>query len=169
MDVVLIRVGDDISALHGRCAHRGARMADGHIEGGTLVCGLHGWRYDTNTGIAPVNPSVALTKFPAWVTGGEVYVDESAVSAFADANPQPYSDDGYQGAWIKPTDTSEEPFVTQIHEFAAHGLSRVGPDGPVDAMGSRAIGSPPGIRSNCCPPSCIGYRCWRTNRSAPKR
>ena len=135
VDLVLIRVGDDISALHGRCAHRGARMADGQIKENTLVCGLHGWRYDINTGIAPANPSVALTKFPAWVSDGEVYVDEAAVSAFAEANPQPYGDDGYQGTWIKPADTPEEPFVTQIHEFAAHGLSRVGPDGPVDAMG----------------------------------
>ncbi|GAA2547371.1 glutamate synthase-related protein [Mycolicibacterium diernhoferi] len=135
VDLVLIRSGNDISALHGRCAHRGARLADGHIEGDALICDLHGWRYDTKTGIAPVNPSVALTMFPAWVTDGEVYVDESAVFAFAASNPRPSGDDGYQGAWITPTDTSEEPFVTQIHEFAAHGLSRVGPDGPVDAMG----------------------------------
>ncbi|BBZ36500.1 glutamate synthase-related protein [Mycolicibacterium confluentis] len=135
VDLVLIRVGKDISALYGRCAHRGARMAEGQIKGDTVVCGLHGWRYDITTGIAPVNPSVALTKFPAWVTDGEVYVDESAVSAFAAANPQPYGDDGYQGTWIKPSDTPEEPFVTQIHELAAHGLDRVGPDGPVDAMG----------------------------------
>ncbi|MCV7282249.1 Rieske 2Fe-2S domain-containing protein [Mycolicibacterium flavescens] len=135
VDLVLIRVGNDISALHGRCAHRGARMADGHIEGNLLVCDLHGWRYDTNTGIAPVNPSVGLTKFRAWVTDGEVYVDESAVSAFAEANPQQFDDDGYQGTWIKTADTPEEPFVTQIHEFAAHGLSRVGHHGPVAAMG----------------------------------
>lgn len=60
VDLVLIRVGDDVSALHGRCAHRGARLADGHIEGDALVCDLHGWRYDTITGIAPVNPSRLL-------------------------------------------------------------------------------------------------------------
>ncbi|OCB48365.1 glutamate synthase [Mycobacterium vulneris] len=135
VDLVLVRVGDDVSALHGRCAHRGARMADGHVEGGALVCDLHGWRYDVNTGVAPANPAVALMKFPAWVTDGEVYVDESAVTAFAKIHPQSFGDDGYQGAWIKATDTPEEPFVTQIHEFAAHGLSRVGPDGPVAAMG----------------------------------
>lgn len=143
-------------------------MAEGQIKGDTVVCGLHGWRYDITTGIAPVNPSVALTKFPAWVTDGEVYVDESAVSAFAAANPQPYGDDGYQGTWIKPSDTPEEPFVTQIHELAAHGLDRVGPDGPVDAMGCRGTDCPRGIRSSCCPPSCTGCRCWRTSRSIPR-
>lgn len=135
VDLVLVRRGADVSALYGRCAHRGALMSDGHLEGGLLVCGVHGWRYDADTGVSPVNPAVTLTKFPAWVTGDEVYVDQAAVADFARANPQAYGDDGYQGRWIKPSDTAEEPFVTAIHEFATHGLSRVGGHGPAAAMG----------------------------------
>ncbi len=135
VDIVLIRQDEDVSALYGRCAHRGALMADGHLEGDLLVCGVHGWRYEVDSGISPVNPSVALTKFPAWVSNGTVYVDESAVSAFAKVHPVSYEDDGYQGAWIKPSDTAEEPFVTQIHELAAHGLDRVGHHGAMAAMG----------------------------------
>ncbi|MGV9802291.1 glutamate synthase-related protein [Mycobacterium sp. NPDC003449] len=134
-DLVLIRRGDDVSALDGRCAHRGALMSDGHVDGELLTCGLHGWRYDIETGVAPVNPSVALTRFPAWVSDGAVYVEASAVAALARANPQRYDDDGYQGRWIKPADTPEEPAVTQIHELAAHGLSRVGRHGAAAAMG----------------------------------
>ncbi|GFG72134.1 glutamate synthase-related protein [Mycolicibacter senuensis] len=135
VDLVLILRGNDVSALYGRCAHRGALMSDGHIDGNDLVCTVHGWRYAADTGVSPVNPSVALTKFPAWVSDDSVYVDESTVTAFADTNPQNYDDDGYQGTWIKPTDTAEEPFITAIHEFAAHGLSRVGDHGPTAAMG----------------------------------
>lgn len=135
VDLVLILRGNDVSALYGRCAHRGALMSDGHIDGNDLVCTVHGWRYAADTGVSPVNPSVALTKFPAWVSDDSVYVDESTVTAFADANRQNYDDDGYQGTWIKPTDTAEEPFITAIHEFAAHGLSRVGNHGPTAAMG----------------------------------
>ncbi len=135
VDLVLVRRGADVSALYGRGAHRGALMADGHLEGGRLVCGVHGWRYDADTGVSPVNPAVTLTKFPAWVTGDEVYVDQAAVADFARANPQASGDDGYQGRWIKPSDTAEEPFVTAIHEFATHGLSRVGGHGPAAAMG----------------------------------
>lgn len=135
MDVVLVRQGQGVSALYGRCAHRGALMADGHVEGDLLVCGVHGWRYEVGTGVSPVNPAAALTKFPTWVSNGAVYVDESAVSVFAKAYPAPYLDDGYQGSWIKPSDTPEEPFVTQIHELAAHGLDRVGHHGTMAAMG----------------------------------
>lgn len=135
VDLVLILRGNDVSALYGRCAHRGALMADGHVDGDVLVCTVHGWRYAVDTGVSPVNPSVALTKFPAWVSDDSVYVDRSTLTEFAEANSQTYDDDGYQGAWIKPADTAEEPFVTQIHEIAAHGLSRVGHHGPTAAMG----------------------------------
>ncbi|ORA37239.1 glutamate synthase-related protein [Mycobacterium aquaticum] len=135
VDVVLVRRGDAVSALHGRCAHRGALMADGRIEGDLLVCGVHGWRYEIDSGISPVNPSVALASFPAWVADGSVYLDESAVADFARANPQTYADDGYQGRWIKASDTAEEPFVTLIHELAAHGLNNFGGHGPTAAMG----------------------------------
>ncbi|ORA64522.1 glutamate synthase-related protein [Mycobacteroides franklinii] len=135
VDIVLIRRGSDVSALYGRCAHRGALMADGYLEGDILVCGVHGWRYEVDTGVSPVNPAVALTKFPTWISNDAVYVDKSAVSAFAKAYPVSYEDDGYQGSWIKPSDTAEEPFVTQIHELAAHGLDRVGHHGTMAAMG----------------------------------
>lgn len=135
VDVVLIRRGDDVSALSGRCAHRGALMSDGRVEGGLVVCGVHGWRYEIDSGVSPVNPAIALATFPAWVSDGSVYVDESAIAEFARSNPQTYADDGYQGRWISASDTAEEPFVTQIHELAAHGLNRVGQHGPTAAMG----------------------------------
>jgi nitrite reductase/ring-hydroxylating ferredoxin subunit len=135
VDVVLIRRGDDVSALHGRCPHRGALLGDGGLEGDLLVCGVHGWRYDSETGVSPVNPAVVLTKFPTRVSNGGVYIDESSVREFARANPVTHEDDGYQGRWIRPADSDDEPFVTQIHELAAHGLDRVGHHGPMAAMG----------------------------------
>ncbi|WP_234785403.1 glutamate synthase-related protein [Mycobacterium sp. SMC-16] len=133
VDLVLVRQHDDVRALYGRCAHRGALMSDGRIEGDLLVCGLHGWRYEIQTGVAPVNPAVTLATFPAWVSEGSVYVDQAAVEAYALTNPQTYDDDGYQGQWIKPADSAEEPFVTQIHQWAAHGLNSE--HGPTAAMG----------------------------------
>ncbi|MGV0625207.1 glutamate synthase-related protein [Mycolicibacter minnesotensis] len=135
VDLVLVRRADDVSALYGRCLHRGALMADGHVDGQLLVCDVHGWRYDVATGIAPANPAVGLAKFPAWVSDGAVYVDRAAVATFVELNPQPYADDGYQGTWIRPENSPEEPHVLEIHELAAHGLSRVGGHGPSASMG----------------------------------
>ncbi|MUL74766.1 glutamate synthase-related protein [Mycolicibacterium sp. CBMA 226] len=133
VDLVLVRQGDDVRALYGRCAHRGALMSDGRVDGDLLVCGLHGWRYEIRTGVAPVNPAVTLATFPTRVSDGSVFVDQAAVDAYSRANPQTFDDDGYQGQWIKATNTAEEPFVTQIHQWAAHGLSSE--HGPTAAMG----------------------------------
>lgn len=135
VDVVLVRRGTGVSALHGRCPHRGALLGDGRVEGDLVVCGVHGWRFDSETGVSPVNPAVALTKFPAWVSDGGVYLDARSVAEFKRAHPATYEDDGYQSRWVTPADSADEPFVTQIHELAAHGLDRVGHHGPMAAMG----------------------------------
>ena len=36
VDLVIIKYDNNISILYGRCLHRGALMADGHIEGDNL-------------------------------------------------------------------------------------------------------------------------------------
>lgn len=43
VDLVIVRYADTVTVLYGRCAHRGALMADGHVDGDNLICGVHGW------------------------------------------------------------------------------------------------------------------------------
>ena len=43
VDLVVVRVDETVSVLYGRCAHRGALMADGYVDGDNLVCGVHYW------------------------------------------------------------------------------------------------------------------------------
>ena len=57
VDLVIIRYEDNHSVLYGRCLHRGAMMADGHLNGDNLICGLHGWDYGIQTGISAYNNS----------------------------------------------------------------------------------------------------------------
>jgi hypothetical protein len=45
VDLVVVRWDDQVSVLYGRCQHRGALMADGHVRGDDLVCGVHDWDY----------------------------------------------------------------------------------------------------------------------------
>ena len=40
VDLVIVRYDDNVSVLYGRCAHRGALMSDGHIDGDNLICGV---------------------------------------------------------------------------------------------------------------------------------
>ena len=67
VDLVVIRSDDKVSVLYGRCLHRGALLADGHVEGENLICGLHNWDYRYDTGVSEYNPDEDLEKFNAWI------------------------------------------------------------------------------------------------------
>jgi len=137
VDLVVIRWQDDerLSVLYGRCAHRGALMADGRIEGGNLVCGLHDWDYCYKSGISSYNPAEQLHRFNAWVEDGKAWVDEDEIKAWVVNNPQPYDRAAYQGLYKDIHGGPEEPHTGYIQHLAEYGLSRVGHHGRVGAMG----------------------------------
>jgi glutamate synthase domain-containing protein 2 len=137
VDLVIVRWKDEeqASVLYGRCAHRGALMADGRIEGGNIICGLHDWDYCYKSGISSYNPSERLYRFKSWVEDGKVWVDEDEIRAWAVDNPQPYDRDAYQGLYQDIHGGPEEPHTKYIQHLAEHGLSRVGHHGRVSAMG----------------------------------
>ena len=114
VDLVITRFDDAVSVLYGRCAHRGALMADGHIDGDNIICGVHGWDYRLDTGISEYNNSETLPKFNAWIEAGKVCVDEDEIAEWAKAHPQPYKRDAYQGVYQDPTGTADEPHVKFI-------------------------------------------------------
>jgi phenylpropionate dioxygenase-like ring-hydroxylating dioxygenase large terminal subunit len=45
-DLVLWRLGDEVSVWQDLCVHRGARLSLGRVENGLLSCAYHGWTYD---------------------------------------------------------------------------------------------------------------------------
>ncbi|MFV1996596.1 MAG: glutamate synthase-related protein [Acidiferrobacterales bacterium] len=135
VDLVVVRFDESVTVLYGRCAHRGALMSDGHIDGNNLICGLHGWDYRLDTGISEYNNSETLTKFTAWVEDDQIWVDEDEIKDWAQKNPQPYNRDSYQGAYQDHTGTPDEPYVKFIRQLANDGLTKVGHHGPAAAMG----------------------------------
>jgi glutamate synthase domain-containing protein 2/nitrite reductase/ring-hydroxylating ferredoxin subunit len=137
VDLVVIRYDDSVSVLYGRCLHRGALLADGHIDGENLICGLHNWDYRLDTGVSEYNNAEVLHKFKAWidVKGDAVLVDEQEVAAWAEDHPQPYDRDAYLGLYADVHGTPEEPYNEHIQSLSRGGLSKVGHHGPVSAMG----------------------------------
>lgn len=144
VDLVVLRYsngggGDEVSVLYGRCLHRGALMADGHVDGRNLICGLHGWDYRVDTGTSEYNNAERLEKFKSWVGehGGEpwVFVDADEIAAWELRNPQPYKRDEYLGAYQDVHGAPEEPHVGLIQELARNGLKKFGHHGPAAAMG----------------------------------
>ncbi|MCH7820934.1 MAG: Rieske 2Fe-2S domain-containing protein [Proteobacteria bacterium] len=135
VDLVIVRLDDAVSVMYGRCAHRGALMADGFVKGDNLICGVHFWDYRLDTGVSEYKHSETLAKFNAWIEGGKVLVDADEISAWAKAHPQPYQRDAYQGVYQDHSGTPDEPYVKFIRNLATDGLSKVGHHGQAAAMG----------------------------------
>jgi nitrite reductase/ring-hydroxylating ferredoxin subunit/uncharacterized membrane protein len=57
-DLVVIREGDRILALHAQCAHAGGPLPDGTLVGDRIECPWHGSRFEMSTGHVVGGPSM---------------------------------------------------------------------------------------------------------------
>ena len=169
VDLVVIRYGDDVSVLYGRCLHRGALLADGRIDGDNLICGLHDWDYRIDTGISEYNNDEVLPKFAAWIDGGKVLVDADEIAAWEKDHPQPYKRDSYLGLYAEVHADTVEPHVQQIQHYAdarpeQDRPSRRGRRHGRAAAGAAVLGRHP-VRHRA---ACDRRRASTTSRSAPR-
>jgi methylamine---glutamate N-methyltransferase subunit C len=136
-DLVIIKYDDTVSVLYGRCLHRGALLADGHVSGNNLICGLHFWDYRVDTGVSQYNNSEVLKKFTSWIDEKEdaVYVDENEFREWEKDNPQPYDRESYQGLYVDVHGTPDEPNNSYIRSLAKNGLKDWGHHGKTSSMG----------------------------------
>ncbi|MET0014182.1 MAG: glutamate synthase-related protein [Sedimenticola sp.] len=135
LDLVVTRFDDRVSVLYGRCLHRGALMADGHVSGEDIICGLHGWDYRLDSGVSAYNNSEALHKFTATIEDDGVWVDEKEISDYLEEHPQPFARDQYLGLYADTHPEDTEPFTRHIRELSRNGLKRIGHHGFTAAMG----------------------------------
>ena len=134
VDLVVVRRGTQVDVFEGRCPHRGALLADGRVDGQDLICGVHGWDYRLDTGISSYNPAERLFKFSTQILDDEVWIEKDALVDYRSKRPGRAATSVYERLFDDPhQDTAEEPFVSEIHRLARHGLD--GPHGPVGAMG----------------------------------
>jgi cytochrome P450/nitrite reductase/ring-hydroxylating ferredoxin subunit len=73
-DVVIVRTSSGLKAYQGRCPHQGALLGEGEVQGDTLVCRNHGWRFDAESGGRHGGPQ-CLTAYPIEVRGDEVWIE----------------------------------------------------------------------------------------------
>src|SRR5438874_12994796 len=68
--VVVARVGDRYCAVDGRCPHMGGNLGRGRLEGGAVVCPVHGSRFDICTGeVLDWAPNLAGVRLPGIARG----------------------------------------------------------------------------------------------------
>ncbi len=135
LDLVIIKYENNLSVLYGRCLHRGALMADGHIDGDNIICGVHDWDFRIDTGVSEYDNNEALHKFHSEIEDGYVLVDEEEINKYLNEHPQPFNRDEYLGQYADTNPQDTEPYNSYIKELAKNGLKNWGHHGPSASMG----------------------------------
>src|SRR5258708_37652622 len=80
-DVAIFNLNGRFVTIDNQCPHKGGPLCDGIVSGTTVVCPLHGWRFDLDTRLAiRATLPACLTIFPTRVDDGIVMVDVRAGS-----------------------------------------------------------------------------------------
>lgn len=79
LELAIFNLHDRFVTIENRCPHKGGPLCDGIVSGTSVVCPLHGWRFDLDSGAA-VRASLpaCVTVFPTRVEEGIILVDPSA-------------------------------------------------------------------------------------------
>jgi nitrite reductase/ring-hydroxylating ferredoxin subunit len=77
INVVIAWVGGALYAVSGTCAHMGCPLFTGTLEGHTLTCPCHDWRFDVRTGRFLEAPELGLTVYPTKAESGKLFVSVS--------------------------------------------------------------------------------------------
>lgn len=81
VDLVLVRVGDEVYALRDECSHAAIALSEGEVSGYEIECWLHGSQFDVRNGEALNLPATEpVPTFPTTITDGRVFVDLSESS-----------------------------------------------------------------------------------------
>lgn len=73
--LAILNAGGTYYAIDNTCMHRGGPLGEGQVEGTTVTCPWHGWRYDITTGAALTNPTIRVGCYPVKVDGTSILVE----------------------------------------------------------------------------------------------
>ena len=75
-ELAIFNLGDRFATIENQCPHKGGPLCDGIVSGTAVVCPLHGWRFDLDTGLAiRASLPACVTTFPTRVEDGIILVD----------------------------------------------------------------------------------------------
>lgn len=76
-EIAIFNLGDRFLAVSNRCPHRNGPLSEGIVSGLTVVCPLHAWKVDLETGAVarPAENGACVEKFRARVENGIVLVE----------------------------------------------------------------------------------------------
>jgi nitrite reductase (NADH) small subunit len=82
-EIAVFNLGDRFLAVDNRCPHQGGPLSDGIVSGSAVVCPLHAWKIDLESGavLKPADTASCLHAYPTRVEEGVVSLNISDMEA----------------------------------------------------------------------------------------
>jgi nitrite reductase/ring-hydroxylating ferredoxin subunit len=75
VELIAVRIGEQVHVLHGRCPHRNAPLSTARVEEDRLVCRYHEWDFRLATGESEGVRGASIARFATTIEDGCVWVD----------------------------------------------------------------------------------------------
>ena len=72
--IAVANVEGSFHAIASACPHADGPLGEGHVEGCTVTCPYHGWRFDLTTGECSTVPGKRVRTYPVQLVGNAVCV-----------------------------------------------------------------------------------------------
>ena len=111
-ELAVFNLGERFVATENRCPHRHGPLADGIISGQCIVCPLHTWKFDLESGACVNHPGSesCLSTFPVRIENGIILVELPCAPSQANAAPMQSAHRDRPLRWVqrKPSMPSDE-------------------------------------------------------------
>ena len=76
-EIAIFNLGDRFLAVDNRCPHQNGPLCDGIVAGDAVVCPLHAWKVNLETGtvMRPINQNDCVRTYATRVDGGVISVE----------------------------------------------------------------------------------------------
>ncbi|VVB89695.1 Sulredoxin [uncultured archaeon] len=74
LPVLLIKKAGEIYAISNKCAHMACALAGGTLDGYTIECPCHDWKYDIRTGEFLDAKEIKIQVYERKLTDGEIHI-----------------------------------------------------------------------------------------------
>ena len=75
--VAIFKVGETYHAIADACPHMGASLASGPLEGTTVTCPWHAWRFCVTDGTWCDNPRIRIDTYDVRIVDDEIQIRKS--------------------------------------------------------------------------------------------
>lgn len=72
--VALFRTAEGVFAIEDECPHAGAKLSEGWLAGGEVVCPLHLWQFKLRDGVGTTEPKSSVASYPVEERDGQIWI-----------------------------------------------------------------------------------------------